>query len=164
MMACASLPAFAQEPAPQAVDASNCTAADCQNADPWWKDVMLCTIEYGNGEMHVLEDYQPQNETPFLSFTDPYNIAQIPACIDETKDYEVKHCEDCGERMLYVDILYEINPACGHGIFSYGYYCEQDDQFIPQFFYDQCGCYTHHVREIQPYLVFVKEYLPQPQA
>lgn len=154
-----SISAFAQEPSNQPVDEYGCTYSDYLNADPWWKDALLCAIEYGDGEMHILKDYTPQNSTPFLSFTAPYHVENIAACVDKTREHEIKFCESCGEKMLYARIVYEINPSCGHGIFSYGYYCTADHTFTPDFFYDQCGCYTHNIEEIHPYMAFVKEYL-----
>lgn len=159
LLSCSSLTAFAEKNPTEPVDQYGYTYSDYLNADPWWKDAMLCSIEYGNGEMHILENYTPKNDTPFLSFTDPYNMEGIPAFLDERREHEVKNCEICGEAMLYVDILYEINPNCGHAIFSYGYYCAADNTFISDFFYDQCGCYAHNVKKIHPHMIFVKEVL-----
>ena len=159
LLSCGSISAFAQEFSEETIDEYGCTYSDYLNADPWWKDALLCAIEYGNGKMHILKNYTPQNRIPFLTFTDPYNMSCIAACVAETRDHEMKYCKSCGEKMLYARIVYEINPSCGHGIFSYGYYCATDNIFTPDLFFDQCGCYTHNIEEIHTYMVFVKEYL-----
>lgn len=130
-----------------------------RSSDDWWKDVMMLTIESGSGEVHILENYSPKGSVPFVSFSSPYHMDNIPLYLMETVENSVLNCTSCGEKIIYVDILYEINPKCGHGIFSYGYYCATDNTFTPELFYDQCGCWEMGVTDPHGYLEFVNEYL-----
>ena len=115
---------------------------DKRGSDTWYKDVMTRVVEAGSGEIHTLENYVPRESVPFISFSAPYDTHDIPAYRTNETSPVPSLCKDCHQEMIYVDILYEINPYCGHGIFTRGYYCETDDIFTPEFFYDQCGCWT----------------------
>lgn len=133
--------------------------ADHYDEDSSWKDSMMRSIENGDGGIQILKNYHPKNKVPFVSFSAPYDTKNISMYLDEQTEHSQKVCEICKQPMIYTDILYEINPLCGHGIFSHGHYCAKDDIFVPEHFYTQCGCEKENIKQIHPYMQFVKEYL-----
>lgn len=133
--------------------------SEFQKEDLFWENAMIRSVEIGNGERHILKGYIPGSEKALVSLSEPFCQERIGDYVEETIEHKDEKCEYCGEKLMFVDILYEISSSCGHGIFSLGYYCATENIFIPETFYNQCGCYKKTKSEILPHMKFVEKYL-----
>lgn len=103
------------------------------------KDQTLWEVVNGTGEERVLDSSVIARERPLLTLESDPEMKKIDR-YDCSGILEIKKlCPDCGERMLTVNVVHEVNN-CGHGIFSYANYCEKNDVYIPFMFYTVCGC------------------------
>lgn len=135
-----------------------CVVTSCAEVsvdDLWTADAYMSVTENGNGEEHILKNYEPKNEKPFVSFEMPFDDEEISCFIDCESKSEVRVCKNCDEKLIYTDVLYEINEDCGHGIFAKGYFCQKDKTFTPDNFYTKCGCHQNKNPQVQPYMNWV---------